>query len=124
MRYRKCDRCGKRIVSGADFYPAMIKGYLAEEVGCQPRNIPDASLNYAMVADKALLTGLMRKEKKMGLKNKSDTFLVSFDYTHGDIPVLIIGRRGKEKEIDIINAFQGDEASELYKKLTDKKVSG
>lgn len=32
MRYRKCDRCGKRIVSGADFYPAMIKGYLAEEV--------------------------------------------------------------------------------------------
>ncbi|WP_297183351.1 hypothetical protein [Bacteroides caecimuris] len=64
------------------------------------------------------------KGEKMGLKNKSDTFLVSFDYTHGDIPVLIIGRRGKEKEIDIINAFQGDEASELYKKLTDKKVSG
>lgn len=54
-------------------------------------------------------------------KNKSDTFLVSFDYTHGDIPVLIVGRRGTEKEIDIINAFQGDEARELYKKLTTKK---
>lgn len=58
----------------------------------------------------------------MGLKNKADTFLVSFDYTHGNIPVLIVGRRGKEKEIDIINAFKGDEAKELYRKLT-KKVS-
>lgn len=57
----------------------------------------------------------------MELKNKADTFLVSFDYRHGDIPVLIVGRRGKEKEIDIINAFQGDEARELYQKLTTKK---
>jgi hypothetical protein len=32
--------------------------------------------------------------------------------------VLIVGRRGKEKEIDIINAFQGEEAEELYRKLT------
>lgn len=54
------------------------------------------------------------------MKNKSDTFLVSFDYTHGDIPVLIVGRRGTEKEIDIINAFKGDEAKELYQKLTKK----
>lgn len=54
----------------------------------------------------------------MGLKNKANTFLVSFDYRHGDIPVLIVGRRGKEKEIDIINAFQGEEAEELYRKLT------
>lgn len=57
----------------------------------------------------------------MGTKNKSDTFLVSFDYTHGDIPVLIVGRRGTEKEIDIINAFQGDEAKKLYRKLTKKE---
>ena len=39
------------------------------------------------------------------MKNVSDTFLVSFDYTNGDIPVLIVGRRGKELEIDIVNAF-------------------
>lgn len=57
------------------------------------------------------------------MENKSDTFLVSFDYTHGNIPVLIVGRRGKEKEIDIINAFQGDEAKELYKRLAEKRVS-
>lgn len=57
----------------------------------------------------------------MGQKNKSDTFLVSFDYTHGDVPVLIVGRREKEKEIDIVNAFKGNEAKELYQKLTTKE---
>lgn len=55
------------------------------------------------------------------MKNVSDTFLVSFDYTNGDIPVLIVGRRGKELEIDIVNAFKGDEAKELYKRLTEKE---
>lgn len=54
------------------------------------------------------------------MKNKSDTFLVSFDYTHGDIPVLIVGRKGKG-EIDIINSFKGDEAKKLYQKLTAVK---
>lgn len=51
------------------------------------------------------------------MKNKSDTFLVSFDYTHGDIPVLIVGRK-KKGGIDVVNAFKGDEAKELYQKLT------
>lgn len=55
------------------------------------------------------------------MKNVSDTFLVSFDYTNGDIPVLIVGRRGKELEIDIVNAFKGDEAKELYQRLTEKE---
>lgn len=55
------------------------------------------------------------------MKNASDTFLVSFDYTNGDIPVLIVGRRGKELEIDIVNAFKGDEAKELYQRLTGKE---
>ena len=55
------------------------------------------------------------------MKNVSDTLLVSFDYTNGDIPVLIVGRRGKELEIDIVNAFKGDEAKELYQRLTGKE---
>lgn len=55
------------------------------------------------------------------MKGKSDTILVSFDYIHGDIPVLIVGRRGNEKEIDVINAFEGEEAKDLYQKLTKKK---
>lgn len=55
------------------------------------------------------------------MKNKSDTFLVSFDYAHGDIPVLIVGRKGEKREIDIINAFKGDEAKDLYDLLMDGK---
>lgn len=54
------------------------------------------------------------------MENKSDTILVSFDHAHGDIPVLIVGRKSKSG-IDIINAFKEDEAKELYQKLTDKK---
>lgn len=54
------------------------------------------------------------------MKEKSDTILVSFDYTHGDIPVLIVGRK-KKGEIEIINAFKDDEAKELYQRLTTKK---
>lgn len=54
------------------------------------------------------------------MKGKSDTILVSFDYTHGDIPLLIVGRKGKG-EVDIINAFKGEEATKLYQKLTMKK---
>lgn len=54
------------------------------------------------------------------MKGKSDTILVSFDYTHGNIPVLIVGKKGKGG-LDIINAFKGEEAEELYQKLTTTK---
>lgn len=54
------------------------------------------------------------------MKRKSDTILVSFDYMHGDIPVLIVGRK-KKGEMEIINAFRDDEAKELYLRLTTKK---
>ena len=42
------------------------------------------------------------------MKN-SDTLLVGFDHSHGDIAVLIIGRK---------------DAEELYKKLVGKEASG
>ena len=29
------------------------------------------------------------------MKGKADTILVSFDHTHGNIPVLIVGRKDK-----------------------------
>lgn len=54
------------------------------------------------------------------MKEKSDVLLVSFDHTHGDIPVLVVGRKDKGG-LDIINAFKGEEAKELYQKLTAKK---
>lgn len=53
------------------------------------------------------------------MKKTSDAIIVSVDYTHGeDNTVLIVGRQNENRGIDIINAFQGDEAWELYKKLT------
>ncbi len=54
------------------------------------------------------------------MKGKTDTILVSFDYAHGAIPVLIVGRKEKG-EMEIINAFKDEEAKELYRKLTTKK---
>ena len=47
-----------------------------------------------------------------------DTILVSYvQHTNGDIPVLIVGRKRPNESLDIINAFKGDEASELHMKL-------
>lgn len=53
-----------------------------------------------------------------------DSVIVSVDFTNGvDKSVLIVGRK-HGKNIDIVNAFQGAEAEELYYRLLgdDKKV--
>ena len=48
----------------------------------------------------------------------SDTLLVGFDFTNGkDKTVLIVGRKRPNHSVDIINAFEGQEALDLYKKL-------
>lgn len=53
----------------------------------------------------------------------NESVIVSVDFTNGeDVGVLIVGRQ-KNGKVEIINAFQGQEAVELYKKLTIKKVS-
>lgn len=49
---------------------------------------------------------------------KIDTLLVSYDNVSNDKPTLIVGRKGKRGVLQIINAFQDEEAEELYKKLT------
>lgn len=52
----------------------------------------------------------------------TDTILVSYDFTHGeDKSVLVVGRKRPNQTVEIINAFQGEEAEELYKKLINKK---
>lgn len=55
-----------------------------------------------------------------GKKKKSDTLLVGFDHSHGDIAVLIIGRKEPDGKVQIVNQFQGKEAEELYKKLAER----
>lgn len=54
----------------------------------------------------------------------TDSIIIGYDYTHGtDKSVLIVGRKSKGVAAEIINAFQGKEAEELYKKLTTKRIS-
>lgn len=52
----------------------------------------------------------------------SDTLLIGVDFTHNkDTGVLVVGRKQKGGIVEIVNAFQGKEAEELYKKLITKK---
>lgn len=52
-----------------------------------------------------------------------ESLIVGVSFTESnDSKVLIIGRQ-KHGRMDIVNAFQGEEAEELYKKLTTKNVN-
>ena len=52
----------------------------------------------------------------------NESLLVGVDFTNDeDSSVLIVGRKRPNQSVDIINAFQGKEAEELYKKLVGKK---
>lgn len=53
--------------------------------------------------------------------NISDTILVSIDFHNQDTGVLIVGRKRPNQSVEIINAFQGEEALKLYEKLVTKK---
>lgn len=51
-----------------------------------------------------------------------DTILVSISKEkETDDPVLIVGRKNMNNPVEIVNAFQGDEAMELYNRLVTKK---
>lgn len=50
------------------------------------------------------------------------SFLVSFDFNdNGDVPILLVGRKKKGDAVEIVNAFQGEEAVRIYKILTTAK---
>ena len=52
----------------------------------------------------------------------TDSIIVGYDYNEGtDNAVLIVGKKLPNKVVDIINAFQGDEAKELWARLTGTK---
>ena len=55
------------------------------------------------------------------MANLSDTLLVSISFSDKDVGVLVVGRKRKNQSIEIINAFQGEEALALYKKLVTQK---
>lgn len=51
-------------------------------------------------------------------KKGINVLLVSYDNVSNDKPTIIVGRKGAKGAVQIINAFQDEEAEELYKKLT------
>ena len=55
------------------------------------------------------------------MTNLSDTLLASISFSDKDTGVLVVGRKRNNESIDIVNAFQGEEALDLYKKLVTKK---
>lgn len=57
------------------------------------------------------------------MKSITDTILVSIDLSrNNENAVLVVGRKKPREAVDIINAFEGAEALELYKKLTTPKA--
>lgn len=56
------------------------------------------------------------------MENKTETLLVGFTND-----ILIVGKKEPRRAMKVINAFQGEEAKELWRHLTGKKdaeVSG
>ena len=54
----------------------------------------------------------------------TSSIIVSYDASeNGDEPILLVGKKNPSEIIKIINAFQGKEARELWKKLTEKRES-
>lgn len=54
--------------------------------------------------------------------NANECLLVSVDFTRGvDTGVMIVGRKKRGQEVEVINAFQGEEARQLYLKLITKQ---
>lgn len=51
-----------------------------------------------------------------------DSLIISIDTSNGkDNTVLIVGRKTVGQQVEIVNAFQGEEALELYSRLSTVK---
>lgn len=58
---------------------------------------------------------------KLKVQRLQDTLLVGYARENPyKPPVLIIGRERMNKSVEIINAFEGKDAEELYNRLTTK----
>lgn len=57
------------------------------------------------------------------MKSITDTLLVSIDLVpiNSDNSIPIVGRKRPNQSVEIVNAFQGEDAIKLYKSLTTKK---
>lgn len=56
------------------------------------------------------------------MESTNGALIVSWDFSHnGDKHILLVGRKHPKKDVEIINAFQGKEAHDIYEMLTTKK---
>ena len=56
---------------------------------------------------------------------EAESYLVSFGFDEsGNVTVALVGKKNPKDAVDVINAFTGDDAAELHKKLTIKKLKG
>ena len=53
------------------------------------------------------------------MKEEHGCLLVSFDFGHNE-PIVLVGYKSETRkdDVDIINAFQGQDAIDIFKKLT------
>lgn len=55
------------------------------------------------------------------MKSLNDTLLISIDIREGGSTLMLVGRKRRGEMLEIINSFQGEEARDIYNKLTEKK---
>ena len=55
-------------------------------------------------------------------KLASGSLLVGYDFKNEENGVLLIGKKTENYDAEVINAFEGKEAYELYKKLITKNM--
>ena len=46
-----------------------------------------------------------------------DSLIVSYVNTINERPLLVVGRKTKNNDVDIVNAFSGKEAEDIYNSL-------
>lgn len=57
-------------------------------------------------------------------KDCAESFIVSFNFNdNGDINLAIIGQRDAKGVMQIINAYDGDDAEALYELVSKKEIS-
>ena len=54
------------------------------------------------------------------MNNTGGAYIVAWDFSKEDEGVLVVGSQ-KNGKMSIVNAFQGEEAYDIYKKLTGEK---
>lgn len=52
------------------------------------------------------------------------SLIIGYDFSNKDDGVLIVGIKHPNQEVDIINAFQGKEAANIFTQLITKKNGG